>query len=928
MAAKDFELILRVQADLQQAVSQLRTLNDQMRVTKSAAVQASGGLSGITSSAKSAEAGIRGVGTQLTGINAKFASVNRAAHDLRNAFVFAFAAHEVVRFTASLVDANKEAQRIQYTMQQVFGAQGAQEQLQFVHGLAEQLGLDFKSAAEGFASFAANAQGTGIQTADLRKLFTGLSEAATVLHASTADVNGVFIQLGQAMSLGKLQMQDIRAIAQHLPGTMTLLSEAAKRMGTDLTTALKSGGLEAKRFIGVLGDVLHERFGVAAVEASHSLNSELNRLHTTLFTLQTDGTGFAGTFADAIRDLNTTLSDPSIQASLKDLIGDLGKIASFAIRAAGAIGELANKIGNGIGTGLGELVTGVSNPSDAIEVAEHKIKTLNDEIADFQARLDTANANANKPTWIKRVLGIDDGASVDKIKEKLAQLRAQLKLTEQYVSNEKAHPTVFVSPKPKPTATGTGAGTGGAGGAGTPDPAAIKRAAETARQAASAQDALTQSLISLQGELDPTAAIYAKYNAAVEKATQEAELAKKAHGANAQAIDAQRDAVVALAGKVRDAALDQLAEKDRQAWDALRRSFETPAEVRVEDALKQIAQLNDMLKTGVINAQQYQDALGQIGQKSVAGALPSYQGIDASVGGTYGELQKNYQAQADLDAAYRAQKHALDKQFDDSDEAQHAAHLAALTQLDEDRAKQQKRIDDARGSLQLDAASSLFGQLAQLSTSHNKKMAAIGKAAAVAQAIIETYKSANEAYSALALIPYIGPALGAAAAAAAIVAGLANVAQIRSQNVGGYSEGGMTPPGGKYQIAGIVHAGEGVLSQDDIAALGGPASFHALRRSLRGYADGGFVSLQHPLANAPSPAALGLTAPRSLPVGAIGGSAANGGAAQQPPPDVHVYAVFDPAELADKVMNSGPGHKVIINVAGDNPRAIQGKWQG
>jgi hypothetical protein len=316
--------------------------------------------------------------------------------------------------------------------------------------------------------------------------------------------------------------------------------------------------------------------------------------------------------------------------------------------------------------------------------------------------------------------------------------------------------------------------------------------------------------------------------------------------------------------------------------------------------------------------------LAQIGQKSVAGALPQYQGLDASVGGPYSELQKNYAAEAELDAAYRAQKQALDKKFNDEDEAQHAAHVAALNQLDEDRAKQQRSIDQARGQLQLTAASNLFGQLATLSSSHNKKMAAIGKAAAIAQAIINTYQSATEAYAALASIPYIGPALGAAAAAAAIVAGLANVAQIRSQSVGGYSEGGMTPPGGKHQIAGIVHAGEGVLSQEDIAALGGPASFNALRRSLRGYADGGFVN---PLANAPSPAALGITAPRALPISAIGGSGANDRDAPLPS-DIKVVVLLDKNDLANEVMNSPTGQQVIIRTAGDNPRAIQGRWGG
>lgn len=58
-----------------------------------------------------------------------------------------------------------------------------------------------------------------------------------------------------------------------------------------------------------------------------------------------------------------------------------------------------------------------------------------------------------------------------------------------------------------------------------------------------------------------------------------------------------------------------------------------------------------------------------------------------------------------------------------------------------------------------------------------------------------------------------------------------------------FETGGYTGHGGRFEPAGIVHRGEGVLNQDDIRALGGPAGFEALRLSLkRGYADGGLVA--------------------------------------------------------------------------------------
>ena len=56
-----------------------------------------------------------------------------------------------------------------------------------------------------------------------------------------------------------------------------------------------------------------------------------------------------------------------------------------------------------------------------------------------------------------------------------------------------------------------------------------------------------------------------------------------------------------------------------------------------------------------------------------------------------------------------------------------------------------------------------------------------------------------------------------------------------------FSDGGYTGPGGKYKPAGLVHAGEVVWSQADVAAWGGPEAVDRMRK-IRGYADGGIVA--------------------------------------------------------------------------------------
>ncbi|MCW8057657.1 hypothetical protein [Agrobacterium tumefaciens] len=69
-----------------------------------------------------------------------------------------------------------------------------------------------------------------------------------------------------------------------------------------------------------------------------------------------------------------------------------------------------------------------------------------------------------------------------------------------------------------------------------------------------------------------------------------------------------------------------------------------------------------------------------------------------------------------------------------------------------------------------------------------------------------------------------------------------------------YSEGGYTGDGGKYQPAGVVHKGEYVMDADTVRKAGGPAAMEAMRRGLKGYADGGYVGAMPsmPTLSAPS----------------------------------------------------------------------------
>jgi tape measure domain-containing protein len=138
----------------------------------------------------------------------------------------------------------------------------------------------------------------------------------------------------------------------------------------------------------------------------------------------------------------------------------------------------------------------------------------------------------------------------------------------------------------------------------------------------------------------------------------------------------------------------------------------------------------------------------------------------------------------------------------------------------------------------------IVSQYKEENTKTYKTMFALQKVAALSQAIVSTELAAIQVMAdptALTMsqkLLYAGIIRATGYMSAGIIAGQA----IAGPGGEGYADGGFTGYGGKYEQAGIVHKGEGVLTQEEIAALGGPAGFYALRESIKnGFSDGGLV---------------------------------------------------------------------------------------
>lgn len=121
--------------------------------------------------------------------------------------------------------------------------------------------------------------------------------------------------------------------------------------------------------------------------------------------------------------------------------------------------------------------------------------------------------------------------------------------------------------------------------------------------------------------------------------------------------------------------------------------------------------------------------------------------------------------------------------YDEQDAFVEQVSAEANAAADAAQAKLQAEIEfnEKKKELQTQAFEQTLGHMAGLMTAAqgtNAALFSIGKGAALAETIYNTYASATAAYKAMAGIPFVGPGLAVAAAAAAVASGLANAQRI------------------------------------------------------------------------------------------------------------------------------------------------------
>lgn len=235
-------------------------------------------------------------------------------------------------------------------------------------------------------------------------------------------------------------------------------------------------------------------------------------------------------------------------------------------------------------------------------------------------------------------------------------------------------------------------------------------------------------------------------------------------------------------------------------------------------------------------------------------AVQQWGGIQAEMNGTGNQYRLEQERFGRIDSSqnvFNSQMDQVDQAAQDPNaniqeiaaqrEAIWQAHHDRMTAIESDYQASSYSLQLGYGQQVTGALSGMFGAMLGESSSAYRALYTAQQSFALAQAGMNVWKSASDAY---ANEPGTWYQKAAAAAIATLESGTF-VSLIQAATPKGFAEGGFTGYGGKYEPAGIVHKWEGVLTKEEMMAIGGPQGFEGLRKSIKdgSYANGGIAGI-------------------------------------------------------------------------------------
>jgi tape measure domain-containing protein len=279
------------------------------------------------------KAGAEKVSQGVNSARSSMGNLGSTINGIGTSLGIAFSGAAIVAFGKEVINITAKFEQLQKAITFASGSiEEGQKSMAFIRRTASSLGLDLLGVAEGYKTFAASSKMAGQSTDETNRQFLAVTKAVAAMGLSTDDAKGVFLALGQIMSKGTVQAEELRGqIGERLPGAFNL---AAKSMGVttaELNKMLQQGQVISAEFLPKFATELEKTFGAEAAKNINTLTASQNKFGAALDSLMVAlGTTYQGrikSFFDTwannfdrvkgLIDPGTAMFDKGMQQSMK-----------------------------------------------------------------------------------------------------------------------------------------------------------------------------------------------------------------------------------------------------------------------------------------------------------------------------------------------------------------------------------------------------------------------------------------------------------------------------------------------------------------------------------------------------------------------------------------------------------------------------------
>lgn len=307
---------------------------------------------------------------------------------------------------SALFEASASAQRLVTQLNFATRGNSAQE-MAFLSGVANKLGLELSSAAQAYAGFASAARGTALEGSKTRDVFEAMAKASAVMGLSADQTQGALLAVQQMMSKGVVSAEEFRGqLGERMP---IALEAGAKALGVttaEFSKMMETGQIVAEDFLPKFATAITEMLGNSVTEAANRLDAATARMGNAWEKLKRT-VGDAGVsqavaneasgmtnYLDGLSDAmdNAKKSGAGLVSTLSSGLGYVIARAPFDVLAGGS--NLLNGTINMLTGNVFKLNTGLNLLPDVLKTNEQrtamlegKLKDASTQFAAMQARL-------------------------------------------------------------------------------------------------------------------------------------------------------------------------------------------------------------------------------------------------------------------------------------------------------------------------------------------------------------------------------------------------------------------------------------------------------------------------------------------------------------------------------------------------------------